>query len=228
MLEFNVGELATRLRAALGVRGAMPLGLDEHCIPTVATADVTGPPFRRIPVRFNITADGVMATAGSPSICYLTGPLGTVGGPSGLQGIGVLDSIQVQEKSFTNATGAEVAKARTVSWSYARFTTPLSGGQVNLLGQGQSLENYGTDGTAPAVTLVGVSAARAKAVAQPAYFGGGPFWMTGQGNSEIIPCQIPLFEAYGIAFVSDFLASATETSRVLVNASGLWYSTGTF
>ena len=30
MLEFNVGELASRLRRALGVRGRMPLGLDEH------------------------------------------------------------------------------------------------------------------------------------------------------------------------------------------------------
>lgn len=50
MLEFNIGELATRLRKALGVRGRMPLGLDEHVIPVTLSADVTIPPWRSNPV----------------------------------------------------------------------------------------------------------------------------------------------------------------------------------
>jgi hypothetical protein len=45
-LDIQSGSLADRIRRALGLRGRMPLKLDETVVPTVETASLTLPPYR--------------------------------------------------------------------------------------------------------------------------------------------------------------------------------------
>lgn len=49
----GTGELVARLKRGLGIRGALPLELDESIVPMVQVASLTEAPFRVDPVRFD-------------------------------------------------------------------------------------------------------------------------------------------------------------------------------
>jgi hypothetical protein len=51
-LEFNVGELARRLRVSLGVRGRIPLDLDERVAANINALNADAAPFRQDGARF--------------------------------------------------------------------------------------------------------------------------------------------------------------------------------
>lgn len=54
-LEFNVGELSARVRRALGVRGRMPLDIDERAAINIGAMDVDRAPFRADGARFYVS-----------------------------------------------------------------------------------------------------------------------------------------------------------------------------
>ena len=63
-LDFNVAEIATRLRRSLGVRGRMPLTLDETQVGVIIGADATRSPFRTTSKVYRIW-NSVAPTAGN-------------------------------------------------------------------------------------------------------------------------------------------------------------------
>lgn len=108
MLEFNVGELTSRLRRALGVRGRMPLGLDEHVIPVALTADVSVPPWRTNPVFATGGESAVYSnsTSGNRPLVRLEYPAGAAGGT---QSVFIVTGWLAQPIAFVTATGAALS-----------------------------------------------------------------------------------------------------------------------
>lgn len=232
MLEFNVGELATRLRAALGVRGRMPLGLDEHIIPTAAVADVTGPPWRRNPVAAQAAMQFTSAGIGNAASIHLGFPTvpNILDSLFSTTSVFVLTGYSLQPLNTVLASGAAV----TVN-SACAFLTPQTvaampiGNSVNLV----TTERYGT--LSPSLS----------AYAIPLYLGGDTLAGGGvptptsiqagriaQVQAGVVqppvwtPCCIALRPGDGIRFFSQHLITATEGSALAVVVEGLYYGLG--
>lgn len=73
-LEFNIGEYANRARKALGVRGRIPLDVDERLSFQVALADLDRAPWRQDGARF-----GVWLQAGAVAANFSNFAIGCVG-----------------------------------------------------------------------------------------------------------------------------------------------------
>lgn len=66
LLDFNVSELVTRTRAALGVRGRMPLAMEDSVAPVMSVLDVDRSPYRRNGMYYTAAVDSA-AVAGQYS-----------------------------------------------------------------------------------------------------------------------------------------------------------------
>jgi len=75
-LEFNVGEVVDRVRRALGVRGRMPLDMDERLAINVQAVDVDASPFRTTGARFygRDTITPVAAQFTASLLSFTSGP----------------------------------------------------------------------------------------------------------------------------------------------------------
>lgn len=224
MLEFNVGELATRLRSALGVRGRIPLGLDEHVVPTVLSADLSVPPWRRNPVFSSGGAFYSRATVGhyaAIAIRFRPGPLSA-------SSRFIVTGILCQPLNFVTASGVAVPQNRvSMIWRPRLSGGPVSGAtEFKLI----TTERYnvpssasyepwrvpvemslGFSLTAPAVDAEGVMQVYQAGAVQPATF---------------VPCQIALGPDQAIDFISTTPTSATDTSALSVSVQGLFYGLG--
>ena len=142
MLEFNVGELASRLRRALGVRGRMPLGLDEHVIPTVHTADLAVPPWRTNPRRIQgsyIVSLGAGTLKPQINVQWQN-PLTVT---YGAKDVFIVTGILLQPLSVVTATGVAVSGNLAIA-QYLPATTPAAASPVSL---------FGTEGRGPNATI---------------------------------------------------------------------------
>jgi hypothetical protein len=214
MLEFNVGELATRLRSALTVRGRMPLGLDEVVIPTALTADVSGPPWRRNPVRGVAAWSSETAVVGSyASIELHLGTLGPV--PEG-NTLFVLESIVLAGPSFVTATGLLLPNAGAFAHFLPVRTSALTF-QPFITG-----ERYPPSGTIDQNQLPG-GLRNGTALTDPALDAGRIAQVEAAG-SIAMPLECVVLGTEAIRFTAKNPGSAANTSRVVVSVSGLFYT----
>lgn len=222
MLEFNVGELATRLRSALGVRGRIPLGLDEHVIPVAITADVNAPPWRTNPVFAQASFTWAETSAGLHARIFLAWSTATIG--PNRNSVFILTGFQIQPLSLTTATQAAVAANGAVAtWD------PIVGGVAGIplitterrsVPIGPSLVPWelplhlagGGTLTAPDPAAAGTLAhVRAGAVQPPVF----------------VPSQTLLRPGQGIVFTSTAPAVAgTSSSGLIINVQGLFFGLG--
>lgn len=223
MLEFNVGELTTRLRAALTVRGRMPLNLDEHVIPTVATADVTGPPWRRSPRGFYVASEASTSANGSAA-CVAVGP--TPGSPPATY---VITGYRIASTGFVTATPATAMADNSAVLYYSAGGFPAIVAPVEV--SGTISEHYETPinpaqfvlpfivrtgrviGAITTLALPGiVDIDRRASIDTP-----GPW----------VPCNIVLRSdgtaVQSLVLGSLALATATETARVSLAVQGLFF-----
>lgn len=212
MLDFNVGELVTRLRGALGVRGRMPLGLDEHVVPVVLGGNVSIPPWRRDGIRYSCAARASTATVGNfaQHLFHL--------GFSDPNLVFVVDTIVMQALDFVTASGALLPNARAVCnlaavrqnsivstscYTAEKYPGPLTTAEL-LINVGLRSTDSSTDPSIPAGRVVEL-------------VGPGPL---------VFPCQLPISGTMELQFGSTNAATAANTSALAVAVSGLVYGVG--
>jgi hypothetical protein len=212
VLDFNVGEAVTRLRNALGVRGRMPLGLDEHVVPTVTTADVTTPPWRR---------DGIRYIAAQRASTVTVGNFGQILFHLGFSDpniVFVVDTIVLQALDFVIASGALLPNARAVGnlaavrqnsivstsvYTAEKYPGPATTAEL-LLNAGFRFTDSATDPSIPVGRFVDLT-------------GPGPL---------VLPCQLPISGTMELQFGSTNAATAANASALAVVVSGLVYGVG--
>jgi len=213
MLEFNVGELATRLRSGLGVRGRIPLGLDEHVVPTVSVADVSGAPFRRSVFRISGGTTLLTGTVGEHAT------LGVQWDPvRALGATFVVDRIDVSRRDIITATGAPSAKTGYVGVSLLETSPTPSVIAPNVRGlitevypPSLAIANYLSllsTYLQPAVSIAGLQTRTLAA-----------------GGVEGIHqnCEFVLLPNMNLVAWSDLAADATNSSGLIFSWSGLLY-----
>ena len=226
MLEFNVGELATRLRTALGVRGRMPLGLDEHVIPVTLTADVTGPPWRKNP-NFG-TAGAYFARSGVNSFGVLVRLDYPAGNTAGADSVFVVTGWLCQPRYYTTATGAalpfnSVAAIFKPGGPTAGDTAPVHYPLITT-------ERQAPVGTSlvPYELPLRLTAATSSSYVPPG--SQGQLWHTAAGVVQpptFYPCEIALRPGQCIEFWHEAqLAAATDTVAIGLSVQGLFYGLG--
>lgn len=220
MLEFNVGELVTRLRTSLGVRGRMPLGLDEVVIPTTLVEEVNRAPFRVQPIEFHgywqvQTAAG-LAGRGARVACYLPNT------PPGV--VAVIRRYRVQVSSFVSASGA--LDPALQGWTLFFWNGPET--RVAATVACQTSERYaaGFNATNCDVNMGdnnnGVSPVP---VATTVAIDGG--YCAPGGFAPWVDCNIPLYGTLGI-MASSVDSSATGQARLALSVQGDLYTGFTF
>lgn len=148
-LEFNVGELVTRVRRALAVRGRMPFDLDERAAVQLNVMDLDKAPWRSDGAAWATLATQAASPANNSRV--FIGPItGALGPPVGARCV-------IQQLQITNSNGAAI----TVQWGVPG-TGINPGGNLAI-----SLEKSVQSGGLTTVGVVGVSqAASATAVQQ--------------------------------------------------------------
>lgn len=222
-LDFNVGELATRLRAALGVRGRIPLALDEYVIPVTVAANVTVPPWRRNPVFGQGSALITSPTVGNFARVVLTYPAG--GGSGGPNSVFILTAFSLQPLNLVAASGAAIA-ANIATATFQPGGTAIGGSPVPLV----TTERYDAVSVnmQPYQLPVGLLSAQ-NATAPPTQGASGNFHITRQSTlvaAVWTPCEMAIRPGQAIEFASQVPASATDLSGVQVNVQGLFYGLG--
>jgi len=209
MLEFNVGELATRLRTGLGVRGRMPLGLDEHIVGTTVTADVTGAPWRRSGLQYNGAQLFATANAGERAMVTLQWNRST--GP----GLLVLTRAVVDDGSFTTASGIRL-NTGTIIAKY--FGNPGGGIIAGTSTKPFTTERYpqqdvftGIEQLIGQFLLTGSAALSTFSVDQWAVVGASAVPTTFDGLALL------LYPGSAITFQTTVTGSATVTSQIAVS-----------
>lgn len=226
MLEFNVGELVTRLRRSLGVRGRMPLGLDEHVVPVTLAADVNCPPWRTNPVFAQAGAYvSLSGTSGNAVMVRLEYPASATGGPNS---VFIVTGWTAQPFYYTTATGAALAPNSV--YAYFRPDGPtagdLGGSASNLITTerqapvGASLVPYRIP-----VTLKGTNNPNYSPPGQA-----GMLYYSRAGNVQpapFYPLQVALRPGQAIEFFHEAqLGAATDTVGLGVSVQGLFYGLG--
>lgn len=217
MLEFNVGEVVTRLRAAFGVRGRMPLGLDEHLVATVATGDVTVPPWRRAPVRLWGSLYVLNSTATQKAACFLQFKSATPGAAF------VLDTLVLSSGDFITATGADTGFRRAL----AKFFVSVPG---QVLGGTGAVALFQTENYPPSTAFVGstleltpATTANSTPVITSQLNSLGVFLIADEGRDVQYAPGMILRPSEAILFNSEQSTDATNTSAMMVSVSGLLY-----
>lgn len=223
MLDFQIGELATRLRALLGVRGRMPLGLDEHVIPTILTADASGPPWRR--AGYGFTASAMFTTAavnnGATIALVPTAPSGTF----------VITGYQLAALSFVTATPtvAVVDNAAALWFSPAGAPAQVAptGSFAISTEQYETPPNFVVGAYEVPLNILTGRTIGAFAAAQGDNLIAVDRRVALNSDGGWCPCEIVIRAAGGAvsALVATTLplASATDTARVLLNVRGNFY-----
>lgn len=217
MLEFNVGEVVTRLRIALGVRGRMPLGLDEVVIPTIRVEDLGRPPFRVQPVEFHgyVAVTTAAATAGRQArvACALNAPIaGTVA---------VIRRYRVQVSSFVTATGA--LDPAMQGWDLQLYNGPTS--NLVAVQVAQTTERYAAaalNGTNTDVQMLDNAGTLAPPVLTTVAIDGGN--AAPGGLAPWVDCNIPLYNNLGIFAETTVISTATSQCRIALSVQGEIYS----
>lgn len=227
MLEFNIGELATRLRSALGVRGRMPLGLDEHTIATILTADVSGPPWRKNPV---FAQGGAIAqfsglSTGDAVLVRIEYPASA---DAGANSIFIVTGWAIQPLAFVTASGA----ALPFNAAYAVFRPggptggDIGGTAVNLL----TTERQAPVGTSLVPYRIPVTI---KGTRNPNYTAPGSLGQLYYTKAGVVqpptfyPLQMALRPGQAIEiFQETQLSAATDTVGVAVSVQGLFFGLG--
>lgn len=70
LLDFNISELTTRLRAGLAVKGRMPMALEDMIAPTAQVINLDRPPYRKDGLFYQLTVIGG-PTAGQFTVAKL-------------------------------------------------------------------------------------------------------------------------------------------------------------
>lgn len=217
MLEFNVGELTTRLRRALGVRGRMPLGLDEHTIAAVITADVTTPPWRSNPVFCQGASSHVVATGGNRA----TLALGWQDSPLNLSSVFVMTGYALQPVNTVIASGAAVA----VNEAYG-YWSPGAG----LLTGGRTLITTERTGSPPdAIAPYRVPLALKTGSVLGGLTGGEQVALVRSGTVQPpvwTDCQTVLRPGDQFVFSSTTAGDGTNQSSLIVTVRGLFFGLG--
>lgn len=224
MLEFNVGELATRLRTALGVRGRIPLGLDEHVIPTSIVADVTVAPWRTNPVFSQGAVYCEVATPGDYAVVTLAFLPGTIQTKAS---VFVLTGWTLQPLSFVTATGIAVANnAALARWNPTGAIAGAPTAPSELISTerrnvppGPSLVPWELP-----LVLYPSGTALPAAINDP-----GQLQYTKAGSVQppiFMPTEVLIRPGQSINFYSTHAATATETSALAVEVQGLYYGLG--
>lgn len=224
MLEFNVGELTTRLRRALAVRGRMAMGLEEYVIGTVQTANVSGAPFRTNPVFGQAAAYTAIATAGRYAQIKLEYPSAYPGIRELDASVFVVTGWMLQPLNFVTASGA-AASQNTALAIFKPGGAGVTAGQPlisteRLAASGTSLSPYqlpvhlqtaNTPSLPPAGTDPGILQWVRSGVVQPPAF---------------VPTETLLRPGDLIEFWSTVPADATHTSALALTVQGLLYGLG--
>lgn len=223
MLEFNIGELATRLRTALGVRGRIPLGLDEHVIPVTIAARVDTPPWRKNPVLGQSGLYAETAVSGRTQIISLAFRSIGAGVYNYRASVFVLTGWCIQPLSFVTATPTVAATGNKVTAVFDPAGTNALGAANKLITTEReaidpaasltpyelpiSLRTGNVVGSPPTVGVLGVSQA---GVVQPAVW---------------TPQELLIRQGQQVDFWA-IPASATVTSALAVQVQGLFYGLG--
>jgi len=214
MLEFNVGEIATRLRGALGVRGRIPLGLDEHVVPTVEVGNVSGPPFRRQGVRAsggNRFSFGTLNSFAGVILQY--DPVRTT------NAYFVVDRIDVEAQDYINATAAPTPALNFTAVSLiAGNSTPSVITPTRPLYQ---TEIYPPPLNSEIPYRMPLSMAEFPILSATAILASALIF--GGNNGIHIDTEIVLQPNQNLVFWSLFPSTATEVSSVVASVSGLYY-----
>lgn len=226
MLDFNVGELAARLRRALGVRGRMPLGLDEHVVPVTLTADVSIPPWRTNPVQGSGGNYDAVAVSGRYAwVSLLFREPGAGGTPDYGDSCFLVTGLSVQPLSFITATPGTPAVAN-VAQGFFSPTPVLLGTQSQYL---ITTERQGVPLGAPMaawelpVQLRYSNGVGATGLPTSGRFG---YWRSGVVQPATWQeTNILLRQGQALDFYAS-VASGTETSAVAVNVTGLFFGLG--
>lgn len=116
-LQFNVGELANRVRGFLGVRGRIPLALDEQVVPVVRAGDSTRVPFRLNERRYGFGSGAITVASGAtPRYVGITPPQPAANG-----------SQFVLEEFRVFALPASGTPAPIVEWGHCGFNGAPTG-----------------------------------------------------------------------------------------------------
>jgi len=218
VLEFNVGEIVTRLRTALAVRGRMPLGLDEVVIPTMQAGAVDTPPFRVQPVEFHGTwmIETAPATAGRNArvAVFLQQPA-TPGS------IAVISRYKVSVSSYVTATGA--LDPALQGWEIRFFTLPSA--NVAATQAAMTSERY-VGGIVTANTIVQMGDNNAGVSALPAVTS---VTIDGEriapgGTANWVECAIPLYDVLGLIASTTVSSTATSQARLSLSVVGQLYT----
>lgn len=224
-LEFNVGELATRLRASLGVRGRMPLALDEYVIPVALAANVTTPPWRSNP-RFAQASLFAQLPAASGIRVSMSLRFQSAGSSAGRNDVFVLTGFTVQPLNIVAATGA--ASPGNAAWVKYRPATILSH-------SAQQTPLISTEGTAPVTTLpqmqlpVVLGSTQSVIADNPDNSAEGMIWYGRAGVVQppvLIPTETLLRQGDSIEFTTPLTAAATDSAGLAVQVQGLYYGLG--
>ena len=194
-LPFNVGELATRLRRGLGVRGRIPLDVDERVIAAAGVSDLTTPPYRTPDVGGIVLAHHAetFGGAGSQNLTIRNDTL--AGGPFG-NDLLVLRELIIQT---SNPTGI------TIRYGVGSISTPgaISDSFRELETEGPGSCSYRLC-TGGVLGFTHVQGACNAAVA-PATFPLGNVIFPTQGNNRV--------------FAVEVVATSAVTARVTIRAS---------
>lgn len=224
MLEFNVGELVTRLRRALGVRGRMPLGLDEHVIPVTLTADVSVPPWRTNPVYGQGGAYDSCAINARRAFIQLAFRSVAANIPQ-RNSVFVLKGLSVQPMSFLTATPGTSAPVNQVDG----FFKPLLDVAVSLAGKLVTTERSDAIGAslAPYELPIELRTANAAGISSALPTTGRiGLWRSGVVQPAVwFPSELLLRYGQSVDFYGT-AASGTETSALAVTVQGLFYGLG--
>lgn len=226
MLEFNIGELASRLRSSLGVRGRIPLGLDEHVVPVTITSRIDTPPWRRNPVFGQAALSCFTTTPGNFASITLAFSFGVSGVANSKF---VITGWSIQPLSFVTATGAAVSGNAAL----ARFSPSgaIPGGsilsQYNLL----TTERY-TVPNGPSFVPYRIPVDIRSLDAAPGGFAQNQEGQLQWSQSGVVqppvfvPTEFMLQPGQTVNFFATHPASATDTSGIAVEVQGLFYGLG--
>lgn len=225
MLEFNVGELATRLRKALGVRGRMPLGLDEHVVPVTIAADLSGAPWRTNPVHGEGAQNAVFGNLATSD--WLIAGVEFPVTPGAENSIFVVTGYRLSPIRYTTATGA------ALPFNSATGHFRPNGKTAGLVGGGTTNPLITTERLAPVGTSLvpyqlAVRCYGGRNPNQPS--ADGLFSYEKAGNVQpapFIPTEIALRPGQALEWVHEAQAAATtDTTGLVLSVQGLFYGLG--
>lgn len=157
LLEFNVGELVTRLTRGLRVRGRVPLAIDDSVVGVVKLADLTRPPYRLGEQLYRGLLSTIPAVAAEYSIGQIVN--------NSREQI-VLETLEVFNRGATIISIGSLWGAVVPGTNFATWTSEPTGLQSAVFGILPGVQvGYGSTPVAPVPTSES------------------PFYVTLQGNN---------------------------------------------